>query len=72
MIYNKTVTLKDGRTCVIRNGEERDAEGVLAVFIATHGQTEFLTTYPDETPITPDQERGRASGTYRCWRRSAA
>ena len=62
MIYNKTVTLKDGRTCVIRNGEERDAEGVLAVFIATHGQTEFLTTYPDETPITPDQERAYLKG----------
>lgn len=56
MIYNKTVTLKDGRTCVIRNGEERDAEGVLANFIATHGQTEFLSTYPDETTFTVEYE----------------
>ena len=56
MIYNKTVTLKDGRTCVIRNGEERDAEGVLASFIATHGQTEFLSTYPDETTFTVEYE----------------
>ncbi len=56
MIYNKTVLLKDGRTCVIRNGEERDAEGVLANFIATHGQTEFLSTYPDETTFTVEYE----------------
>ncbi len=62
MKYNKTVTLKDGRICVVRNGEEKDAEGVLANFIATHGQTEFLTTYPDETPITPDQERAYLKG----------
>ena len=56
MTYHKTVTLKDGRTCVIRNGEERDAEGVLANFIATHGQTEFLSTYPDETTFTVEYE----------------
>ena len=62
MRYNKTVILKDGRTCVVRNGEEKDAEGVLANFIATHGQTEFLTTYPAETPITPDQEKAYLKG----------
>ncbi len=56
MIYSKTVTLKDGRTCVIRNGEAQDAEGVLANFIATHGQTEFLSTYPDETTFTVEYE----------------
>lgn len=62
MKYSKTVTLKDGRTCIVRNGTEEDAEGVLANFIATHGQTEFLTTYPDETPITLDQERAYLKG----------
>ena len=62
MKYCKTVTLKDGRTCIVRNGEEKDAEGVLANFIATHGQTEFLTTYPDETPITLDQEKAYLKG----------
>ena len=56
MTYHKTVILKDGRTCVIRNGEEQDAEGVLANFIATHGQTEFLSTYPDETTFTVEYE----------------
>ena len=57
MIYHKTVFLKDGRTCVIRNGTERDAEQVLENFIRTHDQTEFLTTYPDETRFTIDQEK---------------
>lgn len=62
MRYSKTVTLKDGRTCTVRSGEEKDAEGVLANFIATHGQTEFLTTYPDETSFTLDQEKAYLKG----------
>ena len=57
MKYRKTVTLKDGRTCVIRNGTEQDAEGVLSNFTLTHGETDFLTTYPDEISVTPEQER---------------
>ena len=57
MIYSKTVTLRDGRTCVLRNGTEADAQGVLSNFILTHGQTDFLTTYPDETTLTVLQER---------------
>ena len=56
MRYNRTVTLKDGRTCVIRNGTEKDAKQVLDNFIRTHAQTEFLTTYPDETTFTVEQE----------------
>ena len=57
MIYSKTVTLRDGRLCVLRNGTEPDAQGVLSTFILTHGQTEFLTTYPDETTLTVLQEK---------------
>ena len=62
MKYSKTVALKDGRTCVIRNGTEQDAEGVLANFILTHSQTDFLTTYPDEITFTLDQERAYLKG----------
>ena len=57
MKYSKTVTLKDGRTCVLRNADGQDAEAVLAVFLLTHGQTDYLTTYPDEIPFTVDEER---------------
>lgn len=57
MKFNKTFTLKDGGSCVVRNGTENDAEAVLANFILTHGQTEYLSTYPDETFFTVDQEK---------------
>ena len=57
MQYNQTVTLKDGRTCIVRNGTEADAEAVLADFILTHGETDFLSSYPDEIKLTLEQEK---------------
>ncbi len=57
MEYRKNVCLKDGRTCVIRNGTAADAAAVLDVFVRTHGQTDFLTTYPEETVLTEEQEK---------------
>ena len=57
MIYSRTVKLKDGRSCTIRNGTEQDAEAVLENFILTHGQTDYLTTYPEEISYTIDQEK---------------
>ena len=56
MKYRRTVILKDGRTCIIRNGTERDAQGVWDNFVLTHGETEFLTTYPEEVTLTLEQE----------------
>ena len=56
MKYSKTVCLKDGRTCIIRNGTEQDAQGVWDNFVLTHGETEFLTTYPEEVTFTLEQE----------------
>ena len=47
MIYSKTVTLRDGRLCVLRNGTEPDAQGVLSNFILTHGQTVELVAEVD-------------------------
>lgn len=49
MKYAKTITLKDGRTCIIRNAEQKDAEKCLENFLMTHGQTDYLLTYPDES-----------------------
>ena len=57
MEYNRKITLKDGRACILRNGTESDAEAVRENFILTHGQTDFLTTYPEETSFTVDQEK---------------
>ena len=56
MEYKEIITLKDGRTCVIRQGTAQDAEGVLSNFVLNHAQTDFLTTYPDENAFTVAQE----------------
>ena len=56
MKYSKTITLKDGRTCIVRNGTKPDAQGVWDNFVLTHGETEFLTTYPEEVTFTLEQE----------------
>lgn len=57
MEFRKQIKLKNGCACLIRNGTEQDAEAVLANFILTHGQTEFLTSYPDEITLTVEKER---------------
>ena len=56
MKYVKSVVLKDGRTCIVRNGTQQDAKGVWDNFVLTHGETEFLTTYPEEVTFTLEQE----------------
>ena len=56
MRYLKTITLKDGRICTLRNGEEKDGAPVLANFILTHEQTDYLLSYPDESTMTAEQE----------------
>ena len=58
MNYYKEVLLKDGRRCVLRNGRGSDAAGVYANFNLTHGETEFLLSYPDENSFDiPQEER---------------
>ena len=56
MKYFKSITLKDGRKCTLRNGEEKDGARVLANFILTHEQTDYLLSYPDESTMTAEQE----------------
>ena len=56
MEYRKTITLKDGRTCILRNGAVEDGKAVLDNFILTHEQTDNLLSYPDESDITAEQE----------------
>ena len=59
MKYNKTITLKDGRKCTLRNGEENDGEAVLANFIhTTQGhdaelawQIGFCTVFHSQPPF---------------------
>ena len=56
MKYQKTVILKDGRTCCLRNATEKDAEAALAAFVLTHAQTDFLLSYVDELKTTVSEE----------------
>ncbi|MBR2738298.1 MAG: GNAT family N-acetyltransferase [Lachnospiraceae bacterium] len=56
MIYNETITLKDGRTCILRNGTEADGQSALDNFILAHEQTDYLTTYPDECTRSAEGE----------------
>lgn len=56
MTFEKTVTLKDGRTCLLRNGVASDGKAVLDVFNRTHDETDYLLTYSDENRFTASQE----------------
>ena len=56
MKYNETITLKDGRVCTLRNGTEPDGQALLELFLLTHGQTDWLLSYPDEVTFTAEQE----------------
>lgn len=57
MHYNKTVVLKDGSLCLLKNADGKDAAKVCAVFTATHAQTDYLLTYPDENTLDVERER---------------
>ena len=56
MKYNKTIKMKDGRICILRNGTETDGKALLDIFNATHAQTDYLLSYPDEHSYTVEQE----------------
>ena len=56
MEYKKTVSLKDGRVCTLRNGMEADGQALLDIYILTHAQTDYLLSYSDETTMTAEQE----------------
>lgn len=56
MKYNKTITLKDGRKCLLRNGVESDGQAALDTFIKTHRETDYLLSYPDEITLTAAEE----------------
>lgn len=57
MRYKQTVTLKDRKQCLLRNCEAADAKAVYDNFNVTHGQTDFLLSYPDENSYNVEQER---------------
>jgi len=56
MRYQKTIRLKDGRACLLRNGTEADGQAMLDIFLLTHAQTDYLLSYPEESSMTAGQE----------------
>ena len=48
MRFFRTVRLKNGKDCVLRNAESADAAAFLDYYMVCHAQTDYLTTYPDE------------------------
>lgn len=56
MKYDEKKILKNGMECWIRNGRESDGKAVYDNFQLTHGQTDYLLSYPDENSFDPEQE----------------
>lgn len=57
MIFeDKKITLKDGRTAILKSPCVCDAEKMLNYIKKSCGETDFLTRYPEEWNITVEQE----------------
>lgn len=50
------VLLKNGKECILRSPTGSDAEAMLACLKKTAGETDFLTRYPEEVTMTPEEE----------------
>lgn len=56
MKYNQVIILKNGIECCLRNGMECDGQAVFDNFNLTHGETDYLLSYPDENSFDVIQE----------------
>ena len=56
MQYQKEILLKNGERCILRQLGAFDAEDMLKHFLLTHGETDYLLSYPDEQCFTMEQE----------------
>ena len=54
---DKEITLKDGRTCVLRPTLPEYAEQMVEYLKVTSGETPFLLRYPDEVNYTIEEEK---------------
>lgn len=56
MRYNQKILLKNGKEALLRNGDAADGLLVFETFNATHAETDYMLTYPDENSFDPEQE----------------
>ena len=56
MRYNQKIILKNGKEALLRNGDSADGLIVFENFNATHAETDYLLSYPDENSFDPEQE----------------
>ena len=56
MRYSQQMILKNGKTAVLRNGVKSDGSAVLEHFNLTHGETDYLLSYPDENSFDSEKE----------------
>ena len=56
MKYYQTILLKNGKEALLRNGDAADGLTVFENFNATHAETDYLLSYPDENSFDPEQE----------------
>ena len=57
MIFeDKPITLKDGRTAILKSPCVEDAEKLLNYIKTSCGETEYLARYPEEWNTTVEQE----------------
>lgn len=57
MIFKeKTISLKNGETCVLRSPEVEDAEAMLNYLRKTTAETDYLLRYPEEVTMTIEDE----------------
>lgn len=57
MKYSKDVVIKNNKKCLIRNAVGDDAQEVFDIFLLTHEQTDYLSSYKDETSFDAEFER---------------
>ena len=53
----RSITLKDGRACVLRPTAPKDSEAMIAYMKQTAAETPYLLRYPDEVQFTLEDER---------------
>lgn len=56
MKYSQKVILKNGKEAWLKNGDASDGSAVYENFNATHAETDYLLSYPDENSFDPEQE----------------